>query len=126
MVFGLMPSVRLSRTGSQQLIKENPNGSGVARSQLRSGFAVTQIAVSLVILISAGLTAKSFARLIDVDPGFDPNNVLTMETWLPWPNIPENVIVKGAGSVGITGAMGAVDRITGTAGELLEHLQDEQ
>ena len=90
MVFGLIPSVRLSRTGSQQLIKENPNGSGVARSQLRSGFAVTQIAVSLVILISAGLTAKSFARLIDVDPGFDPNNVLTMETWLPWPNIPEN------------------------------------
>jgi predicted lysophospholipase L1 biosynthesis ABC-type transport system permease subunit len=51
--------------------------------QLRGLLVVTQVALSLMLLIGSGLLVRSFSRLLRVDPGFDPQNVLTMNVSLP-------------------------------------------
>ena len=53
------------------------------RTQVRSLFVVTQVALALVLLVGAGLLLKSFNRLQSVDPGFNPGNLLTMRVSLP-------------------------------------------
>jgi predicted permease len=56
---------------------------GVIRMQLRALLVVGQVALSLMLLIAAGLLMRSFWRLLHVNPGFDPQNVLTMNVSLP-------------------------------------------
>jgi predicted permease len=56
---------------------------GVARRRLRSGLVVAQVALALVLVVSAGLLLRSFARLRAVDPGVDPRGVLTVGVYLP-------------------------------------------
>jgi hypothetical protein len=51
--------------------------------QLRGLLVVGQVTLSLILLIAAGLLIRSFSRLLHVDPGFDPQNVLTMNVSLP-------------------------------------------
>jgi putative ABC transport system permease protein len=62
---------------------------GVRRSGLRSGLVVLEVALALVLLAGAGLLLRSFERLVRVEPGFDPDGLLTLQIWLPWPNQPE-------------------------------------
>jgi predicted permease len=88
-VAGLIPAWQLSNPKSQHLLNEGSRGSSAARGRTRDGLVVAQISISLVLLVSAGLLVKSFARLLAVDPGFDAERVLTMQTWLPWPNNPQ-------------------------------------
>ncbi|HUP63801.1 MAG TPA: ABC transporter permease [Thermoanaerobaculia bacterium] len=52
-------------------------------SRLRSVFVAVQVALTCALLLSSGVLVKSFHRLMDVDPGFDPRNVLTARIWLP-------------------------------------------
>ena len=84
-VFGLMPALEAARFDANDALKETGRGNtGSPRSRrLRAGFVVAQVALSLVLLVGAGLMAKSFARLSAVDPGFDSNNLLTMRVLLP-------------------------------------------
>ncbi|HWF02206.1 MAG TPA: ABC transporter permease [Candidatus Angelobacter sp.] len=83
--FGLFPALQLSKTNVNQTLRDEGRGStgGHKRVQLRGLLVVSQVALSLLLLIGAGLLVRSFSRLLRVDPGFDPQNVLTMNVSLP-------------------------------------------
>jgi putative ABC transport system permease protein len=85
LLFGIFPALQLSRTNVNQTLRDEGRGStgGHRRVQLRGLLVVGQVALSLMLLIGAGLLVRSFARLLRVDPGFDPQNVLTMNVSLP-------------------------------------------
>ncbi|HXA84606.1 MAG TPA: ABC transporter permease [Candidatus Dormibacteraeota bacterium] len=84
-LFGIFPALQLSRTNVNQTLRDEGRGStgGHRRMQLRGLLVVGQVALSLMLLIGAGLLVRSFSRLLRVEPGFDPQNVLTMNVSLP-------------------------------------------
>ncbi len=84
-LFGLVPALASGNPELTEALKEGGRGTttGVRRNRLRNGLVVAEVAMALVLLVGAGLLMKSFARLQNVDPGFDPHNVLTMEVSLP-------------------------------------------
>ena len=84
-IFGLAPAFEATRLNLTESLKEGgKNIGGSIRSQrLRNSLVVLEIALALVLLISAGLLIRSFARLQGVDPGFNAQNVLTMRVSLP-------------------------------------------
>lgn len=89
--FGLVPALQASRPDVLANLKEGTAGSGVgARSnRLRGMLVITEFALSLVLMIGAGLLLRSFWMLMEVDGGFNPQNVLIARIWLPVPNNPE-------------------------------------
>jgi putative ABC transport system permease protein len=84
-LFGLGPALRLSGGSLSETLKEGSRGSteGRHRQRTRSVLVVSEIALSLVLVVGAGLLIESFVRLRDVKPGFDPRNVLTFQMSLP-------------------------------------------
>jgi putative ABC transport system permease protein len=82
-LFGLVPAIQLSKPDLLRILKDGTRGNSDGSGRLRGLFIVSQVALSLVLLIGAGLLVKSFYRLLNVDPGFNPENLLTMEYRLP-------------------------------------------
>ncbi len=84
-LFGIFPALHLSKTNVNQSLRNDFRSSIGALSsiQLRGLLVVGQVTLSLVLLIAARLLIRSFSRLLHVDPGFDPQNVLTMNISLP-------------------------------------------
>ena len=84
-VFGLAPAIQISRSELYESLKEGSRGStGGRRSYyVRSALVVSEVALSLVLLVGAGLLIRSFVLLISEDLGFNPSHVLTMQLWLP-------------------------------------------
>jgi putative ABC transport system permease protein len=84
-VFGLAPAIQISRSELYESLKEGSRGStGGRRSYyVRSALVVSEVALSLVLLVGAGLLIRSFVLLISEDLGFKPSHVLTMQLWLP-------------------------------------------
>ncbi|HEX8283353.1 MAG TPA: ABC transporter permease [Pyrinomonadaceae bacterium] len=83
-IFGVVPALQLSKADVGGALKEGGRaGEGSRRARLRGAFVVSQVALSLVLLVGAGLLINSFYRLLSVSPGFDPRNLLTMEYRLP-------------------------------------------
>jgi putative ABC transport system permease protein len=87
---GLIPAFASAKPVLTEALKEGGHGATASRrrNQIRNGLVVTEIALALVLLIGAGLLIKSYARLQNVHPGFNPHNVLTMEISLPQPKYP--------------------------------------
>jgi len=83
-VFGIAPAAHSAKRGVQAQLKEGgrTSGIGAAQNRLRGMLAVTEISLALVLLAGAGLMLKSLYRLINVNPGFQPDRVLTMEMYL--------------------------------------------
>ena len=84
-IFGLVPALAASKTDLVSSLKESDrtDSAGATRQWLRRTFVVAEVAIALVLLVSAGLLVRSFGKLLDVKPGFDPHNVLTVRLSLP-------------------------------------------
>jgi len=96
-VFGLAPALQAARPQLNETLKDSGRGStgGLGNNRMRSILVVSEVALSLVLLISAGLMVRSFSRLREVNPGFNPDHVLSMDISLPgkkYPHLPERVL----------------------------------
>ena len=78
-LFGLAPALRGSRVNLGETLKEGGRAlAGGGGQRLRNGLVVTEIALSLVLLVGAGLLIRSFMRVQQVEPGFDPRGLLSL------------------------------------------------
>src|SRR5262249_19566600 len=87
LLFGLIPALQASRTDINGSLKESPSGA-VSAFRFRSisprgVLVIAELALSVILLVGAGLMIKSFARLQSVPIGFDPGNLLTLQVHLP-------------------------------------------
>jgi len=84
-LFGLLPAIQLARPQLQSFLKEGARGGGEGArwNRVRSGFVVFQVALSLLLLVSAGLLIRSFDKLLHVNVGFNPQQLLSLEYRLP-------------------------------------------
>jgi predicted permease len=89
-IFGLAPALQTGGLNLIPMLKREGRGSTGSGEQarIRRALVVTEFALSLVLMIAAGLLLRSFADLLNVRPGFDPQNVMAVRTWLPVPNDP--------------------------------------
>jgi putative ABC transport system permease protein len=83
LLFGLLPALRLSRTDLNVSLKEGGRGGGLHGRCLRNALMVSEVALAIVLLIGAGLLIRSFVKLLDVDPGYRAENLLTARIALP-------------------------------------------
>ena len=85
LLFGLVPAWRMSRLDPSLALREGARGmtGGRRRNLLHNWLVIAETAVSLVLLIGAGLLIRSFVQVLRVDPGFDPHHVLTAQINLP-------------------------------------------
>ncbi len=84
-IFGLAPALQISRTDLNESLKEGGRGSaGALRSRFtRNVLVVSEVGLSLVLLIGAVTLIRSFRDLLSTDLGFNPKNLLSMQVWLP-------------------------------------------
>ena len=115
-ICGLVPAAHASRADLNEALKEG-GGKSPGRRGARRLLVVAEMALALLLLTGAGLLVNSFVRLLRVDPGFDPENVLTFTLSLPKAKYPENrqvtdfyarVLERAATLPGVT-AVGAVE-----------------
>ncbi len=82
-IFGLAPAIDTSRANLAETLKEGARGSAGGRRLLRESMVAVEVAVSLILLIGAGLLIRSFSRLANTSPGFHTENVTSAIVGLP-------------------------------------------
>jgi predicted permease len=97
-IFGLAPAWLMSRLDLNTTLRQEGSGTNGSRqrSRLRHALVIGELALSLVLLVAAGLLLRSFWDLFKVQPGFNPSRVMAVETWLPFPNDPKTDIYSTA------------------------------
>jgi putative ABC transport system permease protein len=92
-IFGLAPALHISRLNLNESLKEGgkaESGQAAGSRRMRNVLVVSEIALAVVLLASAGLLIRSFIGLQQVDRGFNPDNVLSMVVRLPGARYPED------------------------------------
>ena len=91
LLFGLVPALRMSRAGVSGSLQEGgrTRSLGTGARRLLAGLVIAEVALSLVLLVGAGLIVRSFQRLQREDRGFDMRNVLTFDVTFPDFTFPE-------------------------------------
>ena len=82
-IFGLLPAFKASRVNLNESLKEGSRNSTASTSHTQRALVIAEVALSLILLIGAGLLIKSFYQLQQIDPGFKTSNLLVMESSLP-------------------------------------------
>ncbi len=84
-IFGVLPAWRMSRLDPALALREGTRSvtSGRGQHRLHGALVIAETAIGLVLLIGAGLLIRSFIRVLNVDPGFDPHHVLTAQINVP-------------------------------------------
>jgi hypothetical protein len=83
-LFGLAPAIQASKPDLNETLKEGAGKtSGAGRHRFRAALVVAEISVSLMLLVGAGLLMKNFLTILKINPGINPDNVLTMGMTLP-------------------------------------------
>jgi predicted permease len=87
-VFGLIPALRASRVDLNESLKDGTRNAGSSASgrghqKLRRLLVIAEVALSLILLIGAGLLIRSYQHILEADPGFNPRNLLSMRLSLP-------------------------------------------
>ncbi len=83
-LFGLFPAWQASKYDLNESLKEGSKGSaGQGRKRFRNALIVSEVTLALVLLVGSGLMMRSLWRLMDVKPGFDPQNLTTLQLSLP-------------------------------------------
>ena len=127
-VFGLVPALQISKPNLARWLKEGRGSGGSAsRNRFRGALVIAEVALTLVLLVCAGLLIRTVIRLRSVDAGFNAHNVLTMNIGLPsakYPR-PENVVaffkeatyriaaLPGVKAAGITSVLPLSDNFDG-------------
>jgi putative ABC transport system permease protein len=80
LLFGVAPALQLSRPDLTTALKEGARGAsaGGGKGRIRSALVVVEVALAVILLVGAALFIGSFRELMKIDPGFDPQNVLTL------------------------------------------------
>ena len=90
LVVGVLPAIQATRTDPQESLKSDGRvGAGPRGSKLRSVLVVAEVALSVVLLLGAGLLMRTFVNIQRVEPGFEPRGVLTMRLTLPRERYPD-------------------------------------
>ena len=89
-VFGTVPALQVSGVNPGDNLKDAGRGMGEARGErrFRGALVAAEIAISLVLLVGAGLLVRSFWSMLQVNPGLDPAHVGFAQIWIPVPNDP--------------------------------------
>lgn len=83
-LFGIVPALQTTRADLHETLKEGGrSGSAATKQWIRSSLVVVEIALALAVLVGAGLLVKSFLHVQQVNPGFNPQGLLTMQLSLP-------------------------------------------
>lgn len=91
LLFGLAPALRASRPNLNDVLKEGGrSGATGGSSVVRSSLVIAEISLTLILLIGGGLLIKSLLRVLEVNPGFNPEHVLTMDVSLPDSEYPDD------------------------------------
>ena len=101
-LFGLIPGFATAKPELTEALKEGGRSStsGAERNKVRNSLVIVEIALALVLLVGAGLLLKSYARVQNIDPGFDRRNVLTAEVNLPDTKYPQRSTAPGPAIAG--------------------------
>jgi predicted permease len=95
-IFGLAPALHAGRQDLTHMLKQEARGSTGSGEQARTRrvLVITEFALSLVLMIAAGLLLRSFADLMHAHLGYNPQSVMTVRTWLPIPNDPATDVYR--------------------------------
>ena len=101
-LFGLVPAIQSTRHDPQQALHADSRGatSGAGRRRLRSALTIAEVALSVALLIGAGLLIRSFERLQQVAPGFSTSGLMTARVGLPVTAYPTGTRRGGRSSIG--------------------------
>ena len=92
MLFGLAPALQMRAVNALAAVRESTRGRSATRAstRVRNGLVAAEVALAMVLLVGAGLLARTFWALQSVSTGFDTSNLMTARVWLPRPNDPAN------------------------------------
>jgi putative ABC transport system permease protein len=133
-LFGLAPALQASRPIFADALKESGRASaGVQRNRLRSALVISEVALSLVLLIGAGLMIRSFAKLSQVNPGFNPARALTIGVTLLRSKYPDDervassyaqILERAAATPGVV-SVGAISELPIAGGNTSDYFTIE-